>query len=177
MSHQILLGGFLQPDPNGNPTEVYTFCLDGQIEPARSREFIVHVRLSDRVGVLRLTLERARSGWQCRVTLPEGAQVQIDKADPPETPEKKLFERPTVTRMPPGWTPADHPAAKAPIDPALDFILNGPGGGSPGETLESAKLKLDEMLGIPPGETVESAMLKLDKMLGGDLFKDTLRKP
>lgn len=160
MSHQILLGGFLQPDPNGNPTEVYTFCLDGQIEPARSREFIVHVRLADRVGVLRLTLERARSGWQCRVTLPEGAQVQIDKADPPETPEKKLFERPTVTRMPPGWTPADHLTAKAPIDPALDFILNGPG---------------EEM--IPPGETLESAMLKLDEALGGDLFKDTLRKP
>ena len=158
MSHQILLGGFLQPDPNGNPTEVYTFCLDGQIEPARPREFIVHVRVADRV--LRFTLERARSGWQCRVTLPEGSQVQIDKADPPDASGKKPFERPTVTRMPPGWTPADHPTAKAPIDPALHFILHGPG---------------EEM--IPPGETLESAMAKLDEVLGGELFKDTLRKP
>lgn len=88
MSHQILLGGSLQPDLHGDPMEVYTLCVDGQTEPERSREFVVHVRLADQT--LRLTLERIRSGWQCRVTLPQGAQVQIDKADLPEDPEKKM---------------------------------------------------------------------------------------
>lgn len=88
MSHQILLGGSLQPDMNGDPMEVYTLWVDGQTEPERSREFVVHVRLADQT--LRLTLERIRSGWQCRVTLPQGAQVEIDKADLPEDPEKKM---------------------------------------------------------------------------------------
>lgn len=134
MTRQILLGGFLQPDPNGDPQEVYTLCVDDQIEPERSREFIVHVRIADRT--IRLTLERVSSGWCCRVTLPKDSQVQIDKADLPDT------------------------VNDAPIDPSVDFILNGPG---------------EEM--ISPGETLAFAMAKLDEALNGDLFKDTLRKP